>query len=339
MKNALMIVSPNSSGLMNIGDYIQAQAARQFFDNINVYIDRDWGLNKEQKEKVRMIMNGWYMDHPENFPPSEDIIPLYVSMHINNLGLPGLLREECVDYFKKHAPIGCRDYNTVELLKGKGVDAYFTGCLTLTLGRKYHYSGKREGIYIVEPHFSTKDISRRPILLMKSMLTLIFHYQSVKCIAQKKKDVSFKSLLHNAVFFKEYNKVFDKEILLKAQYINQMNREIGEMSYEERLKYAEKLIQMYAKAECVITSRIHCALPCLGLETPVLFVVNSEADKMSTMRFGGLLNLLNTIRWENGSLIWKASPINRATFPKNKTEWKVLANELIRKCEKFAGEK
>ena len=145
MKNGLMVVSPNEAGKMNIGDFIQALAAKQYFDKIDVLIDRDFGLAKYDGEEVKMIMNGWYMDHPENFPPSDKIIPLFVSMHINRYGLPGLLRDECVEYFKRHQPIGCRDFHTVELLKSKGVDAYFTGCLTLTLGRKYKYGGTRRG--------------------------------------------------------------------------------------------------------------------------------------------------------------------------------------------------
>jgi hypothetical protein len=39
-----------------------------------------------------------------------------------------------------------------------------------------------------------------------------------------------------------------------------------------RFEEAERLIQVYATASCVITSRIHCALPCLALGTPVLLL-------------------------------------------------------------------
>lgn len=39
----------------------------------------------------------------------------------------------------------------MNILKGKGVNAYFSGCLTTTLGKTYKYNGKREGIYIVDP--------------------------------------------------------------------------------------------------------------------------------------------------------------------------------------------
>ena len=79
MKNGLMIVNPNEAGLMNIGDYVQALAARQYFPNIDILLDRDNDLASYQGEEVRMIMNGWFMDHPENFPPSHQIKPLLIS--------------------------------------------------------------------------------------------------------------------------------------------------------------------------------------------------------------------------------------------------------------------
>ena len=34
---------------------------------------------------------------------------------------------------KKYEPIGCRDLKTTDKLKNKGIDAYFSGCLTTTI--------------------------------------------------------------------------------------------------------------------------------------------------------------------------------------------------------------
>ena len=58
MLNGLMIVNPNINGLVNIGDYVQALAARQYFDNIGVYLDRDKDFALYQGEDVKIIMNG-----------------------------------------------------------------------------------------------------------------------------------------------------------------------------------------------------------------------------------------------------------------------------------------
>lgn len=336
MLNGLMIVNPNINGLVNIGDYVQALAARQYFKNISICLDRDKDFALYQGEDVKIIMNGWYMDNPENFPPSEKIHPLYIAVHINSYGLPAMLRPECVEYFKKHQPIGCRDKHTVRLLESKGVEAYFSGCLTLTLGRKYKFDGERKGIYIVEPTFSTYDLSKRPLLIMKSLIYLLFNFASIKKIAQKKGDCSVRSLLHNAIYFKEYAKVFERQILLDAEYISQCNEDYARMTIDERLASAENLKKKYAKAKLVITSRIHCALPCLGLETPVIYTLKDNDLKMSTERFEGLVDLFNTVTWRGDSLVKLGSKITLCNIPRNKESWRTIAHALIEKCEKFA---
>jgi len=68
-------------------------------------------------------------------------------------------------------------------------------------------------------------------------------------------------------------------------------------SVEQRFEDAEKLLKKYATAKLVITSRLHCALPCLALGTPVLFV---NAGYHSTYlnlddRFDGLMEMFDQI--------------------------------------------
>ena len=62
-------------------------------------------------------------------------------------------------------------------------------------------------------------------------------------------------------------------------------------SHIERFKIADKILKKYAKASLVITTKIHAALPCLALKTPVI-LVNRQYDNE---RFDGLYDLLNTI--------------------------------------------
>ena len=44
---------------------------------------------------------------------------------------------ETIYHLKQHAPIGCRDFYTVSLLEKYGIPAYYSGCMTLTLGKTY----------------------------------------------------------------------------------------------------------------------------------------------------------------------------------------------------------
>ena len=59
----------------------------------------------------------------------------------------------------------------------------------------------------------------------------------------------------------------------------------------ERFKLAKKLLDKYAKAKLVISTRIHGALPCLAFNTPIIFV----NQKYDYKRFPGIYELLNTV--------------------------------------------
>ena len=73
MKYKKAILSyPNSK---NLGDYIQSIAAKKFIDEDAICIDRE-KLNTYNGDKVKLIMNGWFMQNPNNWPPSNKIKPL-----------------------------------------------------------------------------------------------------------------------------------------------------------------------------------------------------------------------------------------------------------------------
>ena len=67
----------------------------------------------------------------------------------------------------------------------------------------------------------------------------------------------------------------------------------------DRYAYAYKLIEKYARAKLVITTRIHCALPCVALGTPVIFLnlktlYNANVKRQSP-RVSGLTSLFHTV--------------------------------------------
>lgn len=65
---------------------------------------------------------------------------------------------------------------------------------------------------------------------------------------------------------------------IKAKYKNVITRthhvdkEYTNMSYEERFAYVENILKTYQSSKMVITTRLHCARPCLALGVPVLLV-------------------------------------------------------------------
>ena len=148
-KYGVLVVGTESQ--INIGDYIQGLAARQFLPHVDEFIERE-RLKDYNGPNVKVIMNAWYMHHPEQFPPSSQIEPLYVAVHINDMIKKDFSESGKLSAFSNsQQEIGCRDENTAEYLKLNGINAYFSGCLTLTLGNTYRSIEKDNKVYIVDP--------------------------------------------------------------------------------------------------------------------------------------------------------------------------------------------
>lgn len=302
MKNSLLIYKAKRRH-KNIGDYIQSAAAMQFTGSDVVYIEREH-LHVYAGEQVKLIMNGWFMHFPENWPPSKNILPLFISFHINPEKADFMLDQKGVDYLKKNAPIGCRDKGTEKLLLSKGIPSYFSGCLTLTLGMTYKNNPKSENIYFVDPHF---EVSRTALSIFRYFFAIIFNLKTISQISEKiYKSKSIKTLFRTAAFFTAYSKYFDNKILREANYLKHMILESELGDEENKFKYTRNLLLKYSKARLVVTSRIHAALPCLGMDTPVIFItnnyLNSPENPISQGRFDGLLELLNVIEYSNFQL-------------------------------------
>lgn len=351
MKYALLVSKTLSngdvSGNKNIGDYIQSLAAAQFLPRIDEYYDKT--ADDNGSEIIKMIMNGWYIWHPEKFPLSERIIPLPISMHISPFCANKLLSiPKVLDWFKLYEPIGCRDKETEFLLSEKGIKTYFSGCLTLTLGRKYKYDGVKSGLIFVDPYIASirnKELSLFSIL--KILFYCIIHFKAYLKLHRKFEHnycngrfKFIKRVIYIAIFMTTYSKLFSLQELLKADYfthIIKVGKETKLQTEYEKMSYAEQLVRKYASAKLVVTGRIHCALPCLGVETPVLFTIGYSLQEgsasYSSGRFGGLLDFFNVIRVNKTDI-----KIN-FNLPKcNKNLYKQYEEELEKKCLEFIKE-
>ena len=109
-----------------------------------------------------------------------------------------------------------------------------------------------------------------------------------------------------------------KEILDRAIYLTHECRTEATDKFDQ----AQKLLDIYAQATLVITSRLHCALPCLAFGTPVIFLHRTLADQ----RFRGLLKYMRAyseadtrinLDWDNpapnpGTLSELTGPLRQA---------------------------
>ncbi len=347
MKKGLLIwKAPNI--FKNIGDYIQSVAAEQYTGRDVVYVEREQ-THEYSGEPIKMIINGWFMHNPENWPPSENIVPLFTSIHMNPAIVERMLSEKAIEYFKnyvkKYGPVGARDKGTERLLKSKGIATYFSGCLTLTLGRTYKHNPKSENICFVDPHY---EVSRSPIALLGCFFTAIFKRKTISTISNKLyKSDSFKNLLKTAQFYRTYSAFFKDEILEKAEYIKQLVRESRLGNEEAKFEYARSLLSKYADSRLVVTSRIHAALPCLAMGTPVIFILSDDLRSNgkglhpeAKGRFEGILELFHVME----NVDFKLTPIlgfkldNKIGLNhsiRNKQNHLKIAEELDKNCTSF----
>lgn len=343
MHKGLLIYKARGT-LKNIGDYIQSIAAEQYTGGDVVQVQRE-KLHEYNGEPIKLIMNGWFMHFPENWPPSKSIDPLFISFHINPAIAERMLTIEGVEYLKKYSPIGCRDKGTEKILQAKGIDTYLSGCLTLTLGKTYKNVIKSGQVCFVDPYYKT---SKKPLALLGCFFTFMAHGKSVlKILSKLHPSFTLKSLFKTLSFYRVYERYFESSLLVNADYINHSVLESDFSNEESKFEYARNLLQKYSKASLVVTSRIHAALPCLAMDTPVIFVVSDDLrpngqgiQPNAKGRFEGLVELFNVMEFYN----YKLKPILGFKLSKkigllhnisNKQYHISIARELDKRCSFF----
>ncbi len=234
----------------NLGDYIQSIATKEIIGEDSIGLDRE-NLHIYNGPNVYLIMNGWFMQNSKNWPPSDKITPFFISFHINPIAKDNLLSKKGLEYFQKHEPIGCRDMYTQNLLQKKGINSYFSGCLTLTLRNKKK-DFKKEGVLIIgaldrlKPKIDIKNLFNE---LIK------YPYKFFKYNRSKKR-------LDDFILNKGFSKV-----TYKSQIID-LYKNVD----KQRNLLANEQLNLIAKSKLVITSRLHVALPAIAYGTKVIFL-------------------------------------------------------------------
>lgn len=245
----------------NIGDYVQSLAALQIVGEDwkdKVFVEREnlksIPKNIVEGEKVKTIMNGWYLHRQRSLPLNEAIVPFFTSVHLSKAYK---LDKAALKTFKKFEPIGCRDIQSMERFKEAGIEAYFSGCLTLTFEKR---DNKRKGILFVVDNIKGVDTFEK----------FLKWEGSNEVISQLKKQ-------------------FSDEEIKNAEFEIQTNSK--KLTHESQFEIAEKWLEKLSSKELVVTTRIHSLMPSMSLGTPALFVMRNNKDK----RFEGLRDFWNYI--------------------------------------------
>lgn len=267
MESNMIDYAALSYSTKNVGDEIQSIAAMQFLPRVDLFLDRDNLNNVDITKTTKLILNGWFMGQPKNWPPKSLILPLFISFHLThkNDSLRTILSSENINYLRTYQPIGCRDYWTMNALKKHNIDSYFSGCLTLTL--KKPNVPKTDKIYFVDSFVQLNENEANKII--KTISTTI-----------------------------------PERYAENVEIINHWDTK-GMSVIEDKFNKANKLLSKYASAKLVITSRLHCALPCLAFGTPVYFVDIGYLTKEDRNRFGGLYENFDIVQSFGADILQK----------------------------------
>lgn len=238
----------------NIGDDFQSFAVEQIVGHRTekVYRDRLFA----HRRPVRLIGNCWYfVTRPMDtvwatlsgrplFPPPECIEPLYIGVSIGKRARKWMLTPQAISHFKQHSPVGCRDTHTLKLLQQCGVEAWFSGCPTMSMENTW--GPRTDQIYIVDIDEPEQD--RRGL-------------RSLTATAPKGGQPDYRSLIPGSI----------RERATEITHFTTVGDD-----QEQRYRMVQELIGKYATAGLVITSRLHVALPCAALGTPCVMLYEGD---------------------------------------------------------------
>lgn len=281
----------------NIGDDIQSYAAACLLPEVNYYIEREHMdvFRPKEAEPVNTIMNGWLMNNKLGWPVSACINPLYLSMHFREedamLVADDFLKGLGGVDLKAHAPVGARDLSTQSLLERNGIPSYFSGCMTLTLPRKFQKETE-------EPYVCLTDIPEEAVTYVRKK------YAGIKIYEMEHEPKKLPPL------------------------VNQ------EAQWKDRFAQVEALLERYQNATAVVTTRLHCALPCLALGTPVLLLKDDNLIELS--RLDGLSELVRSSK--TSDFVAGKVDFNLKSPPENPDTYLQIRNQLIQTVERFVKE-
>ena len=101
-------------------------------------------------------------------------------------------------------------------------------------------------------------------------------------------------------------------------------------SWERRKERVIELLKLYQGAHMVITNKLHCSLPCLALETPVLLLYD-KSFKENKDRIGTYIEYLNYVDRKD----FQKLDIDFDMPKSNPKKYLNLRKELIKKCNDF----
>ena len=154
---------------------------------------------------------------------------------------------------------------------------------------------------------------------------------------KKRKKISLVDIEEDIIKKVKENTEMDIEVL--SHSINQIEAE--KMTVEERMNKVENLLKKYQEARLVITNRLHVALPCVALGTPVIVLHKEffDEDRLGTF-FNLFTNYQDTdfLNMDISNIIEKPRA-NSKEFIKIKRSINKACRNFINQCEDLGKNK
>ncbi len=279
----------------NIGDDIQSYATSLFLPSIDYIVDREEldTFKSKNDELVAIIMNAWFLWKKWNWPPSNFIIPKLTGVHVASWGID-----------KWGSPL--KD-EFMEGIGGEWLKAYSpVGCRdnnTLEICKKYE----------IESYLS-------------GCITLTLPKQ--KIVTPKKEYICVVDLPY--LIERKVRKIAKKKNLEVKVISHDLDYDSDELTWEERKKHVEDLLTIYQNAKCVVTIRLHVALPCLAMETPVLCIRDDIKENDRFSPYNQYLYCTTGNEFLKGKYKYDIS-----NPPKNKEDYKKMRQDIIDNVTQF----
>lgn len=264
----------------------------------------------EDKNKLRYCENFGLMVYDYDHSFFNQSKKGNIGDYIQSLAALQFLPKNCYPYLI--------DREKLKYYNGPKINLIMNGWFYLSKGNQV-VSNKISPIYLSYHIFNEIGIDSKMVKFLKKYEPIgARDYSTLQMLEKKKIKAYFSACLtltldidysvddserNDEIIFVDFrfgeNKEIDNSILsLKAYnftnitYFTHMNFRFN-VSHLERFKIAKNLLDRYACAKLIITTRLHAAFPSLALRTPVILVKSNKVFDKN--RFSGLYEFLNTI--------------------------------------------
>ncbi len=294
MKYGLLMHKPTT----NWGDDIQSYAIRQFLPHVDYIIDREkiHSFESDDKEPVAVVMAAWWMWYKWNWPPSKYVLPYFVGFHYSDN--------------KAAKQAGCpANFLFLSGLGGK----YLNNCGPI---------GCRD--YFTRDNLRAQNVNAE----FSGCITLTLPQQ--KKIKPEKEYICIVDVA--ASVEKKIRKQLEGTDIEIKKISHDLPKDHPKKSWQQRMDEVEELLTIYQNAKCVVTRRLHCALPCLAMGVPTLLAIHT-LESIRFIPYYDWLHCCLPSQFVSGE--YKYDVTNP---PANPTEHLRTRNNLINGVKNFVAE-